>query len=151
MLRTGWNSRVAFVQRLKPKTVLKTGMAHGVRSRCILETTERNGDGHLWSIELHLCRGIGASRLARAISLTVNARRDVKRRPPIRRIFRKQPCQTDEMLYDQERSVLRIKSRSGEIRKNIVQKYGPPHRVRPFLYRNGPAINRNQREGYTDG
>ena len=27
-------------------------MAHGVTSRCVLEALDRNGDGHLWSIDL---------------------------------------------------------------------------------------------------
>jgi hypothetical protein len=40
------------VRHLKPKNVVETGVAHGVTSRCILEAMERNGDGHLWSIDL---------------------------------------------------------------------------------------------------
>jgi hypothetical protein len=40
------------VRHLKPKTVVETGVAHGVTSRCILEAMERNGNGHLWSIDL---------------------------------------------------------------------------------------------------
>ena len=39
-------------RHLKPKTVVETGVAHGVTSRCLLEALERNGDGHLWSIDL---------------------------------------------------------------------------------------------------
>jgi hypothetical protein len=39
-------------RHLKPKNVVETGVAHGVTSRFILEALERNGDGHLWSIDL---------------------------------------------------------------------------------------------------
>jgi hypothetical protein len=40
------------IRHLKPKRVVETGVAHGVTSRFILEALERNGDGHLWSIDL---------------------------------------------------------------------------------------------------
>jgi hypothetical protein len=40
------------VRHLRPKHVVETGVAHGVSSRCILEALERNGEGHLWSIDL---------------------------------------------------------------------------------------------------
>jgi Methyltransferase domain len=40
------------VRHLRPKIVVETGVAHGVTSRCILEAIERNGEGHLWSIDL---------------------------------------------------------------------------------------------------
>jgi hypothetical protein len=39
------------VRHLRPKTVVETGVAHGVTSRIILEALSRNGDGHLWSID----------------------------------------------------------------------------------------------------
>jgi hypothetical protein len=39
-------------RHLMPKKVVETGVAHGVTSRCILEALNRNGDGHLWSIDL---------------------------------------------------------------------------------------------------
>jgi len=39
-------------RHLRPKKVVETGVAHGVTSRCILEALARNGDGHLWSIDL---------------------------------------------------------------------------------------------------
>ena len=35
-----------------PKKIVETGVAHGVTSRFILEALNRNGDGHLWSIDL---------------------------------------------------------------------------------------------------
>jgi Methyltransferase domain len=37
---------------LKPKKIVETGVAHGVTSRFILTALERNGDGHLFSIDL---------------------------------------------------------------------------------------------------
>jgi methyltransferase family protein len=39
-------------RHLRPKKVVETGVAHGVTSRFILEALRRNGDGHLWSIDL---------------------------------------------------------------------------------------------------
>lgn len=56
----GWNDGDAGLVRaiwclsrhLRPRKVVETGVAHGVTSRCILETLEKNGDGHLWSIDL---------------------------------------------------------------------------------------------------
>ena len=48
LVRTTW----CMVRHLKPKHVVETGVAHGVTSRCILEAMERNGDGHLWSVDL---------------------------------------------------------------------------------------------------
>jgi hypothetical protein len=39
-------------RHLKPRNVVETGVAHGVTSRFILEALERNGVGHLWSIDL---------------------------------------------------------------------------------------------------
>jgi hypothetical protein len=52
------------VRHLKPRIVIETGVAHGVTTRSILEGMERNGDGHLWSIDLppierHLRHHIG--------------------------------------------------------------------------------------------
>jgi predicted O-methyltransferase YrrM len=38
-------------RHLKPAKVIETGVARGVSSRFILEALERNGDGHLWSID----------------------------------------------------------------------------------------------------
>jgi len=39
-------------RHLKPKKMIETGVAHGLTSRFILEAFRRNGDGHLWSIDL---------------------------------------------------------------------------------------------------
>ena len=40
------------IAHLRPTTVVETGVAHGVTSRVILQGLERNGSGHLWSIDL---------------------------------------------------------------------------------------------------
>lgn len=48
LARTIW----CLVRHLKPKRVVETGVAHGVTSRFVLEALERNGSGHLWSIDL---------------------------------------------------------------------------------------------------
>jgi hypothetical protein len=40
------------IRHLRPKRVVETGVAHGVTSRFILEALNRNGAGHLWSIDL---------------------------------------------------------------------------------------------------
>jgi hypothetical protein len=55
----GWNDGDAgfvraiwrLVRHLQPTNVVETGVAHGVTSRFILEGLERNGTGHLWSID----------------------------------------------------------------------------------------------------
>ena len=55
----GWNDGDAgfvraiwgLVRQLRPRSVVETGVAHGVTSRFILEALEKNGDGHLWSID----------------------------------------------------------------------------------------------------
>jgi SAM-dependent methyltransferase len=40
------------VAHLRPETVVETGVAHGLTSRVILEGLTRNGNGHLWSVDL---------------------------------------------------------------------------------------------------
>jgi len=55
-----WNSGDAglvraiwcLIRHIRPNNVVETGVAHGVTSRCILEALERNGAGHLSSIDL---------------------------------------------------------------------------------------------------
>jgi predicted O-methyltransferase YrrM len=37
---------------LAPEKIVETGVARGITSRLILEALERNGSGHLWSIDL---------------------------------------------------------------------------------------------------
>jgi predicted O-methyltransferase YrrM len=39
-------------RHLAPETVVETGVARGITTRCILEALERNGRGRLWSIDL---------------------------------------------------------------------------------------------------
>jgi hypothetical protein len=39
-------------RHLRPKKIVETGVAHGVTSRCILEALDKNGGGHLWSVDL---------------------------------------------------------------------------------------------------
>jgi hypothetical protein len=56
----GWNDGDAglvraiwcLIRHLRPRNVVETGVLHGVTSRFILEAFERNGVGHLWSIDL---------------------------------------------------------------------------------------------------
>jgi methyltransferase family protein len=39
-------------RHLTPSNVVETGVGHGVTSRIILDALEKNGKGHLWSIDL---------------------------------------------------------------------------------------------------
>jgi methyltransferase family protein len=39
-------------RHLRPDKVVETGVAHGVTSRFILEALQKNGRGHLWSIDV---------------------------------------------------------------------------------------------------
>lgn len=48
LVRSIW----CLIRHLKPQKVVETGVAHGVTSRCVLEALKRNGEGHLWSIDL---------------------------------------------------------------------------------------------------
>jgi Methyltransferase domain len=40
------------VAHMRPVTVVETGVAHGLTSRVVLEGLQRNGNGHLWSVDL---------------------------------------------------------------------------------------------------
>jgi predicted O-methyltransferase YrrM len=40
------------IQHRSLRTVVETGVAHGVTSRIMLEALDRNGAGHLWSVDL---------------------------------------------------------------------------------------------------
>jgi hypothetical protein len=40
------------IAHLRPNKVVETGVARGITSRVILERLERNGSGHLWSVDL---------------------------------------------------------------------------------------------------
>lgn len=48
LVRAVW----CLVRHLRPRTVVETGVAHGVTTRFILEAMERNGCGRLYSIDL---------------------------------------------------------------------------------------------------
>jgi hypothetical protein len=48
LVRAVW----CLTRHLRPRRVVETGVLHGVTSRFILEALERNGVGHLWSIDL---------------------------------------------------------------------------------------------------
>jgi predicted O-methyltransferase YrrM len=37
---------------LRPEKIVETGVAHGMTTRFILEALQRNGSGHLWSVDL---------------------------------------------------------------------------------------------------
>jgi len=71
----GWNDGDAglvraiwcLIRHLKPKKVVETGVAHGVTSRIVLEALERNGDGHLWSIDLPPLERVWHSQIGAAV------------------------------------------------------------------------------------
>jgi hypothetical protein len=48
LVRAVW----CLTRHLRPAKVVETGVARGVTSRVVLEALERNGAGHLWSIDL---------------------------------------------------------------------------------------------------
>jgi hypothetical protein len=47
LVRAVW----CLTRHLRPANVVETGVARGFTSRFILEALERNGAGHLWSID----------------------------------------------------------------------------------------------------
>ncbi|HLW60004.1 MAG TPA: class I SAM-dependent methyltransferase [bacterium] len=67
MVRAVWY----VVRHLRPACIVETGVARGFTTRVILEALERNGSGHLWSIDLppalkpELHRQVGAAVLDR--------------------------------------------------------------------------------------
>lgn len=48
LARAAW----CMAAHLRPRRVLETGVARGITSRTVLERLTRDGDGHLWSIDL---------------------------------------------------------------------------------------------------
>ncbi len=72
----GWNDGdKAFAQaiwcviaHLRPAKVVETGVAHGLTSRVILEGLKRNGNGHLWSVDLPAVDSALHSEIGMAIS-----------------------------------------------------------------------------------
>src|ERR1700722_5287922 len=55
-------------RHLRPKNVVETGVAHGVTSRFILEALERNGAGHLSSIDLPPIENVWREQVGAAVS-----------------------------------------------------------------------------------
>jgi predicted O-methyltransferase YrrM len=62
------------VGHLRPQRVVETGVARGITSRIVLEGLERNGDGHLWSIDLPLLRSHWHDQTAAAVPLSLRPR-----------------------------------------------------------------------------
>jgi hypothetical protein len=111
-------------RHLKPKKVVETGVAHGVTSRCILEALKRNGDGHLWSIDL----------------------------PPLERVWRKQvgaavgDRYSDQWSYvmgSSRRRLPALLSRLGQIDLFIHDSLHSERNVRFELDRAWPALRPN--------
>jgi predicted O-methyltransferase YrrM len=48
LVRLAW----CLVAHVRPENIVETGVARGLTSRALLEGLERNGTGHLWSIDL---------------------------------------------------------------------------------------------------
>ena len=72
----GWNDGDAgltraiwcLIRHLQPRNVVETGVLHGVTSRFILEALERNGVGHLWSIDLPPLEPVWQSEIGVAVT-----------------------------------------------------------------------------------
>jgi hypothetical protein len=112
------------IRHQRPKKVVETGVAHGVTSRCILEALERNGEGHLWSIDL----------------------------PPLERVWRKQvgaavgDCYADRWSYIRGSSRRRLPgllSCLGQIDLFIHDSLHSEHNVRFELDRAWAALRPN--------
>src|SRR5215831_1243069 len=78
----GWNDGDAGLVRaiwcicrhLRPTKVVETGVAHGVSSRFILEALERNGGGHLWSIDYPPLEHVWHEQIGAAVGGRYSAR-----------------------------------------------------------------------------
>jgi len=62
------------VRHLRPTNVVETGVARGVTSRFILEALERNGHGHLWSIDLPPAEPVWQRQVGMAVGSRHKAR-----------------------------------------------------------------------------
>jgi hypothetical protein len=62
------------VRHLRPERVIETGVARGITSRMILRALERNGDGHLWSIDLPFLRTSWYDETAAAVPDSLRSR-----------------------------------------------------------------------------
>jgi len=70
LVRAAW----CLVRHLQPKTVVETGVAHGMTSRFVLEALKRNGNGgRLWSIDLPQVEPEWRSRVGAAVHAAVHA------------------------------------------------------------------------------
>jgi hypothetical protein len=69
-VRTTW----CLVRHLKLKTIVETGVGHGVTSRVILQALKKNTSGHLWSIDLQPIESYFRDR----VGLAVDARSAVR-------------------------------------------------------------------------
>jgi Methyltransferase domain len=62
------------VGHMRPVKVIETGVAHGVTSRVILEGLERNGSGHLWSVDLPAVDPVLHSEIGIAVPKNLRSR-----------------------------------------------------------------------------
>jgi len=62
------------VAHLRPETVIETGVAHGLTSRVILEGLTRNGNGHLWSVDLPAVDSALHSEIGMAVTEDLRSR-----------------------------------------------------------------------------
>jgi hypothetical protein len=76
-------------RHLRPEKIVETGVARGITTRFLLEALERNGTGHLWSIDLppplerELHRQIGIAVPASLRSRWTYVRGSSRRRLPV--------------------------------------------------------------------
>jgi Methyltransferase domain len=62
------------VAHLRPRTVVETGVAHGLTSRVILEGLNRNGNGGLWSVDLPAVDSALHPEIGMAVSDSLHSR-----------------------------------------------------------------------------
>jgi predicted O-methyltransferase YrrM len=62
------------VRHLRPERAIETGVARGITSRMILRALERNGEGHLWSIDLPFLRTSWYDETAAAVPQSLHSR-----------------------------------------------------------------------------
>jgi predicted O-methyltransferase YrrM len=70
LARAAW----CVTRHVRPERVVETGVARGVTSRFVLEGLERNGLGHLWSIDLPDLEGEAARRIGSAVPESLHRR-----------------------------------------------------------------------------
>lgn len=61
-------------RHLRPRAIVETGVARGLTSRVMLEALERNGEGHLWSIDLPALDRSTRSEIGAAIPPSLHGR-----------------------------------------------------------------------------